>query len=116
MAINFEAANMAGYNTPQVQVFPVTVEVAGSQGIITVVGAPSYSTFTNIIKSGYMPTLFATLPTGDKAVLPLTAINNEGIYIFSAAIKTSAAANTEMLISILYGESFDAPIFYSIDI
>ena len=114
MAINFEAANMAGYNNPRVQVFPVTVEL-GSQGFI-VVGAPSYSTFTNIIKSGYMPTLFATLPTGDRAVLPLTAINYEGVYIFSAAMKTSTAANSEKLISILYGEPFDSPNFYAEDI
>ena len=115
MSINFEAANMAGYNNPQTQVFPVTVQSAGSQGII-VVGAPSYSTFTNIIKSGYLPTLFATLPTGDRAVLPLTAINNEGVYIFSAAMKTTTAANTEKLISILYGESFDAPKFEAKDL
>ena len=116
MAINFEAANMAGYNNPQVQVFPVTVKVGeGNQGII-VVGAPSYSTFTNIIKSGYMPTLFATLPTGDRAVLPLTAINNAGVYIFSAAIKTSTAANSEKLISILYGAAYSGPKFEAKDI
>ena len=116
MSINFEAANMAGYNNPKVQVFPVTVQVAGSQDII-VVGAPSYSTFTNIIKSGYMPTLFATLPTGDRAVLPLTAINNEGVYVFSAAMRTSTAANSEKLISILYGELFfDGPKFEAKDI
>ena len=114
MAINFEAANMAGYNNPQVQVFPVTVQI-GSKGLI-VVGAPSYSTFTNIIKSGYMPTLFATLPTGDRAVLPLTGINNEGVYIFSAAMKTSTAANSEKLISILYGEPYDGPKFETKDI
>lgn len=115
MSINFEAANMAGYNNPKTQVFPVTVELAGDQGII-VVGAPSYSTFTNIIKSGYMPTLFATLPTGDRAVLPLTAINNDGVYIFSAAIRTSTSANSEKLISILYGEHFTAPKFEAEDI
>ena len=115
MAINFEAANMAGYNNPQMQVFPVTVELAGSQGVI-VVGAPSYSTFTNIIKSGYMPTLFVTLPTGDRAVLPLTAINNNEVYIFSAAMKTSTAANSEKLISILYGKTFDSPKFEDKDL
>ena len=107
MAINFEAANMAGYNNPRVQVFPVTVQM-GSSGV-NVVGAPSYSTFTNIIKSGYMPTLFATLPTGDRAVLPLTAINNEGHYIFSAAMHITDSPDTRKLISILCGEHLDAP-------
>ena len=114
MAINFAAANMAGYNNPEVQVFPVTVQSV-SNGI-KVFGAPSYSTITNIIKSGYMPTLFATLPTGDKAVLPLTAINHTGTYIFSAAIRTSTAANSEQLLSILYGENFDSPVFEAIEI
>ena len=115
MAINFEAANMAGYNNPEVQVFPVTVQM-GSGGVLKVVGAPSYSTITNIIKSGYMPTLFVTLPTGDKAVLPLTAINHEGIYIFSAAMPTSTAANSEQLLSIMYGATFESPIFEAIEI
>ena len=31
MAINFEAANMAGYNNPEMYIFPVTV-TAGGQG------------------------------------------------------------------------------------
>ena len=115
MAINFEAANMAGYNNPKVQVFPVTVQME-SNGFLKVIGAPSYSTSTNIIKSGYMPTLFATLPTGDKAVLPLTGINYEGIYIFSAAMTTSTAANSEKLLSIMYGETFESPIFEAIDL
>ena len=109
MAINFEAANMAGYNNPQVQVFPVTVNVGGPE--IAVVGAPSYSTITNIIKSGYIPVLFAALTTGDRAVLPLTAINNEGHYIFSATGPTSTGSNSEQLISIMFGENVEQPIF-----
>ena len=114
MSINFEAANMAGYNNPKIEVFPVTVQI-GSNGPI-VVGAPSYSTITNIIKSGYIPTLFANLPTGDRAVLPLVAINHEGIYIFSAAMNTSTSANSEQLISILYGENFERPSFMATEI
>ena len=109
MAINFEAANMAGYNNPMVQVFPVTVQM-GSSGV-NVVGAPSYSTITNVIKSGYVPTLFANLPTGDHALLPLSAINKDGHYIFSAAMHTTDSPDVRRLISILCGEHFDSPHF-----
>ena len=107
MAINFEAANMAGYNNPRVQVFPVTTKIAGSG--VTVVGAPSYSAITNVVKSGCMPVLFVTLPTGDVAVLPIAAINHEAEYIFSAAASTSTAPNSEQLISIIFGEHFERP-------
>ena len=110
MAINFEAANMAGYNNPEVRVFPVTVQM-GSNGLI-VVGAPSYSTITNIIKSGYLPSLYVTLPTGDNAILPLTAIDKEEVYQFSAAIYTAPTApqNSKSLISIIYGSTFEHPL------
>lgn len=114
MSINFEAANMAGYNNPEMYIFPVTV-TAGGAGI-EVVGAPSYSTLTNIIKSGYIPVLFASLPTGDRAVLPLTAITNEEQYIFSIATATSTTPNSEQLISIIFGAAFEHPIFLTSEI
>ena len=107
MSINFEAANMAGYNNPPVQVLKVTTKVAG--GGINVDNAPSYSAITNIVKSGCMPVLFVALPTGDKAVLPFAAITHEGEYIFSAAASTSTAPNSEQLISIIFGENFERP-------
>ena len=62
MAINFEAANMAGYNNPKVYIFPVTVKMNGNTTVVD--DAPNYSTLTNIIKSGYLPSLYALLPTG----------------------------------------------------
>ena len=111
MSINFEAANMAGYNNPEMYIFRVTVNMVGSGA--EVVGAPSYSAITNIIKSGYIPVFFVTLSTGDRAVLHLTAINNEGNYIFSAAGPTSSAANSELLISIIFGERYEQPVFRS---
>ena len=111
MAINFEAANMAGYNNPRVQVFPVTAQVEGTS--LKLVGAPSYSTITNVIKSGYLPTLFVTLPSGDRSILPLSAINKEEQYIFSAAMHTTDSPDTRRLISVLFGEHLDAPHFFS---
>lgn len=113
MAINFEAANMAGYNNPKVYMLTVTVKMDGN--LFVVDDIPNYSTLTNIIKSGYLPSLYAMLPTGDNAILPLTAISNEGVYQFSAAIYTAptAAQNSKSLISIIYGSTFDHPLFKS---
>ena len=114
MAINFEAANMAGYNNPSVQVLPVTTALSDKG--VQVVDAPSYSAITNILKSGCMPVLFAALPTGDKAILPIAGINHEGLYIFSSAASTSNAPNSEILISIIFGENFERPRFMSAEI
>lgn len=110
MAINFEAANMAGYNNPKVYMVPVTLKAVG--GNIVVDDNPNYSTLNNIIKSGYLPYLYATLPTGDKAILPLTAIDKEGVYQFSAAIYTAptAAQASMSLFAIIYGSTFDRPL------
>ena len=108
MAINFAAADMAGYNNPEVHVFPVAVKMDGQNFVVD--SALNYSTISNIIKSGYMPYLFVTLPTGDRAVLPLVAINYEGIYIFSIATYTSTSPSSKQLISIMYGSTF-APKF-----
>ena len=111
MAINFEAANMAGYNNPKACVFPVAVKMNGTNLVVD--GTLNYSAITNIIKSGYMPSLFVTLPSGDTAVLQLSAINAEGHYIFSAAMHTTDSPDVRKLISILYGEHFDAPHFFA---
>lgn len=108
MSINFEAANMAGYNNPEMLVFPVTVQVDGG---LSVVGAPSYSAITNVIKSGYIPAIFANLPTGDRALLPLSVITNEGQYIFSASMHTAYSRDARQLISMVFGENLDAPHF-----
>ena len=98
MAINFEAANMAGYNNPEIYIFPVTVKIEG--GASVVYGAPSYSTITNILKSGYIPFMFVTAPTG-LSLLPLAAFQPDGLYQFSAAMFTGDSGETKMLLSII---------------
>ena len=107
MAINFEAANMAGYNNPKMCIFPVTIKLDGGT---VVEGNLNYSTITNIIKSGYLPSLYATMPTGDRVILPLAGISNQGLYQFCAATFTT---DSKVLISITYGSQLVHPIFKS---
>ena len=54
MAINFAAANMAGYNNPKIKIVPVTIE-AGE-----VINPPRYTELSNICKSGEYPVIHAT--------------------------------------------------------
>lgn len=108
MSINFAAANMAGYNNPELHVFPVTVKMEGQNAVVD--SALNYSTISNIIKSGCLPYLFVTLPTGDSVVLPLVAINSAGIYLFSTATYTTTSPSSKQLISIMYDSKF-APMF-----
>lgn len=114
MAINFEAANMAGYNNPRIHIFPVTIKITGSSWSVGD-DAPNYSTLTNIIKSGYQPFLSVTLPTGDKVILPLACIGNNGLYQFCAAMYTSENPISMTLFSLMY-ESNSEPRFLSVQI
>ena len=51
MAINFEAANMAGYNNPKIEVFTATMDLNSNK--ITV--APKKSEIYNSLKRGCIP-------------------------------------------------------------
>ena len=56
MAINFEAANMAGYNNPKIEVFKATPEV----GTDTLISAPSKSKILRCLTRGSIPAILLT--------------------------------------------------------
>ena len=98
MAINFEAANMAGYNNPKIEVFKVALDATGTK----VNEAPSFATISNTLKSGFLPVLYATLATtGNSVAVPFTAINSEGNYLFSCVFQVSTTP-APVMISIMY--------------
>ena len=100
MAINFEAANMVGYNNPKIEVFKATLNAADHN---KVTGAPSYTTISNTLKSGFLPVLYVTLETGDAVAAPLTAIDHEGDYLFSCVFQlTTVSGHPPVMMSILY--------------
>ena len=85
MSINFEAAHMAGYNNPRVYMLRVSINATGTK----VLEAPSYATIGNIVKSGFLPVLYVTRPTGDAVIAPLTATDNMGDYFFNSIFPLS---------------------------
>ena len=110
MAINFAAADMAGYNNPKIYMFPVTIKLGGGSPVVD--GAPSYSTLTNIIKSGYIPVIFAAAPAGGL-LLPLTAILTDGSCQFSAPVYPTPGNDSKVLFAVVISNAGADPIFLS---
>lgn len=81
MAINFEAANMAGYNNPKIEVFKAVLNPETS----ALVSYPKKSVIVGCINRGSVPFLIMTTPEGGLAQL-LTLYNcaaAEGEYTVS---------------------------------
>lgn len=98
MAINFEAANMAGYNNPEVQVLRVTINSTGTK----VLTAPNFATISNISKSGLLPVLYVTNDSGNSIIVPITSISAEGDYIFSRVFQATPPTSSFSVITIIY--------------
>ena len=56
MAINFEAANMAGYNNPQIEVFKAAADLETN----TLINAPSKSKILRCMARGSIPAILLT--------------------------------------------------------
>lgn len=68
MAINFEAANMAGYNNPKIEVFKTVVNPDND----TIISAPSKTDVLKGLNRGVIPLMLLTYPDGaDVFVLRL---------------------------------------------
>ena len=74
MAINFAAANMEGYNNPEVKIIPVTIKADA------VINPPSYTELSNICKSGVYPVIHATdNDRGCSYILPISSYTDDNI-------------------------------------
>ena len=60
MAINFEAANMAGYNNPKIEVFKATVNPATEE----ITDAPSKTNVIRCLNRGAIPLILLADPDG----------------------------------------------------
>ena len=76
MAINFESANMAGYNNPKIEVFKAVMDNATH--IIS--DAPNKQEIIRCLQRGSIPALLVTTPDGSEINLLWIAgyIDNEG--------------------------------------
>ena len=65
MAINFEAANMAGYNNPKIEVFKATVDLS----TYAISDAPSKTEIIRCLHRGSIPAIMQITPDGSEGNL-----------------------------------------------
>ena len=65
MAINFEAANMAGYNNPQIEVFKAIINFE----TYAITEAPSKAEIINCLSRGAIPAIICASPNGSEGYL-----------------------------------------------
>ena len=107
MAINFEAANMAGYNNPKIEVFVITLNSDGN-----IANAPSKSEIINCIQRGSVPFLFmadADLLTSWLLPLSKVIIQSSGEYELSFCNVFYDSSGTYSTLSIFYPQADNTP-------
>ena len=62
MAFNFEAANMAGYNNPKIEVFKATIDIEN----IKITDAPSKTEILRCLRRGSIPAIMCSSPNGSE--------------------------------------------------
>ena len=100
MAINFEAANMAGYNNPKIEVFEAIMDNATH--IIS--DAPNKQEIIRCLRRGSIPALLVISPNGSElSMLWITGymIDSEGVTI----------AFGESSYQIMYPPDIERPIY-----
>ena len=115
MAINFEAANMAGYNNPKIEVFKVTLNDE-----FGIADAPNQSVLSECINRGSVPFLHVTTAAHDSVyILPMNYIQQQtrGLDLgFSAVVRTGSAPSAPSFIFTIFYPSMGAPLMFTQEI
>ena len=104
MAINFEAANMAGYNNPKIEVFKAALATDGA----TLAQYPDKAAIIAAINRGSFPFILLKMTTGSGFVLPLhswtpTAVGDHIIFCLAGSMPGEYV--------IQYGPDGEPPVF-----
>ena len=101
MAINFEAANMAGYNNPELQVIPVSFdEETGTLDI-------TYNDVVKLLSNNVVPTLMLHVVDLGRILLYLSGLPlQEKVEFASIATAFSNVSGTSKSSSLIYGIRF----------
>ena len=96
MAINFEAANMAGYNNPKIEVF----KAAADPETNTITSAPSKTEVVNCLRRGVIPLILISYPVGSTVyVLWIHSVMSEEtgdtIYFSNGSLVVSYSPDSE---------------------
>lgn len=109
MAINFEAANMAGYNNPKIEVFEAVYPDEGA----TLIEFPRKSVILDCIKRGAVPILVATdAARTEMYILYLgtiaSTINEKYLLSFSNTSKPTAT-DPPIIVTVHYEFDSETP-------
>ena len=105
MAINFEAANMAGYNNPKIEVFKATLAGDGQ----TLAQYPAKAAIMAAVNRGSIPFILLLMTNGNASIpLPLSMIVEEGE---SALILFLSTSKTNGEYTVLYPQTSDTPVY-----
>ena len=99
MAINFEAANMAGYNNPKIEVFKATIDTEN----IKIIEAPSKTEILRCLRRGSIPAIMSTTPDGSES-------NLLWLYTWSPAVEGDSIYFSNRGYIIAYIPDSDTPV------
>ena len=96
MSINFEAANMVGYNNPKIEVFKAVVNPDND----TIISAPSKTKIKSCLNRGAIPLMLLTYPDGSSVyVLWISFVGSgadgETIHFNTGAVAVIYSPNSE---------------------
>ena len=99
MAINFEAANMVGYNNPKIEVFEAIIDY----GTNAITEAPSKTEIIRCLRRGSIPAIMcATADGSEGSLLP--------VYQWSTASDGDTIMFGSVALTIMYTHDSDAPM------
>ena len=99
MAINFEAANMAGYNNPKIEVFKAIIDF----GTNAITEAPSKTEIIRCLHRGSIPALMCVSPDGSEG-------NLLWAYTWTTVTEGDAITFGSVALTIMYAPDSDSPI------
>ena len=104
MAINFEAANMAGYNNPKIEVFEAVLNEQNE-----LIQKPRKTDILNCINRGSLPFILLFMTNGNAFIpLPLSVITEYG---GAATIVFRSTSKTGGEYTVLYPQTADAAVY-----
>ena len=99
MAINFEAANMAGYNNPKIEVLKAIINY--ETNVIT--EAPSKTEIIRCLNRGSIPAIMCATPDGSE-------VNLLWVYVWTTGSEGDTIMFGSTALTIMYMPDSDSPM------
>ena len=99
MAINFEAANMAGYNNPKIEVFKAVMDTMTN----AITSAPSKTEIIRCLRRGSIPTIMCVSPDGSLGYLLW-------VYAWTTGNEGDTIMFGNIALIIMYVANSDSPV------